>query len=72
MAQLRDKELLDKIVTKIKKLRMQHNVTLEKFYLETNVNISRIESSKANMSVSTLNAICKYFGITLQDFFKGL
>jgi len=72
MPQLRDDLLLDKIAAKIKKLREQQHVTLEQFYLDTNVNISRIESSKANISVSTLNAICKYFGITLQEFFKGL
>lgn len=72
MGQIRDEILIQKIVDKIKKLRAQHEVTLEQFYNDTNINISRIESSKANISISTLNAICKYFKISLSEFLKGI
>jgi transcriptional regulator with XRE-family HTH domain len=72
MSQLRDEILIQKIVDKIKKLRAQHEITLEQFYNDTNINLSRIESSKANMSVSTLNAICKYFKVSLSEFLKGV
>lgn len=72
MSQLRDEIVIQKIVDKIKKLRAQHDITLEQFYNDTNINISRIESSKANMSVSTLSAICKYFKISLSEFLKGI
>jgi transcriptional regulator with XRE-family HTH domain len=72
MGQLRDEILIQKIIDKIKKLRAQHGVTLEQFYNDTNINISRIESSKANISVSTLSAICKYFKISLSEFLKGI
>jgi transcriptional regulator with XRE-family HTH domain len=72
MAQLRDEILIKKIVEKIKKLRAQHGVTLEQFYYDTNIHLSRIESSKVNISVSTLNAICQYFKISLSEFLKGM
>ena len=72
MAQLRDEILIQKVVDKIKKLREQQGVTLEQFYHDTNIHLSRIESSKVNMSVSTLNAICKYFKIPISEFLKGI
>ena len=72
MAQFRDEALLKKIAKKLKQLREEHNVTQETFYNDTNIHIGRIESLKANISVSTLNVICKYFGITLGEFFGGI
>jgi transcriptional regulator with XRE-family HTH domain len=72
MGQLRDEILLEKVVERIKKLREKHGITLEQFYNDTNIHISRIESSKANVSLSTLNAICKYFKISLSEFLKGM
>lgn len=38
-------------------------------YNDTNIHIARIEAAKANISVSTLAALCKYYKITLVDFF---
>jgi transcriptional regulator with XRE-family HTH domain len=72
MAQIRDKILIEKVVDKIKKLRQQNGVTLEQFYNDTNIHLSRIESAKTNISISTLNAICKYFNLTLSEFLKGM
>lgn len=72
MPQIRDEILLVKIAEKIKKLRASKGLTLEEFYNDTGIHLARIESSKANISVSTLNAICKYFEITIRDFFKGI
>jgi transcriptional regulator with XRE-family HTH domain len=72
MAQLRDEILLKKVVTKIKKLREQRGISQEQFYNDTNINIARIESTKANVSITTLNAICKYFSLTVSEFLKGM
>jgi transcriptional regulator with XRE-family HTH domain len=71
MGQFQDEILLRKIVDRIKKLREQKGVTLEKFYNDTNINLARIESRKANISLSTLQAICKYFGVTISELMKG-
>jgi transcriptional regulator with XRE-family HTH domain len=72
MAQLRDEVLIRKIIDRIKKLREEHGITLEQFYYDTGIHLSRIESSKVNVSISTLNAICKYFKISLSEFLKGM
>ncbi len=72
MGQIRDEILLKKIVGRIKVLREEKGLTLEEFYNDTNIHIARIESAHTNITVSTLNAICKYLGISIQDFFKNL
>ncbi|WP_414635430.1 helix-turn-helix domain-containing protein [Agriterribacter sp.] len=70
MAQLRDKILLKRIAIVIKELRENEGLTQEAVYNDTNIHIGRIETAKANLSVSTLSAICKYFKISLSDFLK--
>lgn len=70
MAQLRDKILLRKIAIIIKELRENEGLTQEAVYNDINIHIGRIETAKANLSVSTLSAICKYFKISLSDFLK--
>jgi transcriptional regulator with XRE-family HTH domain len=72
MGQLRDELLLEKISQKIKTLRKAKGVTLEEFFNDTNIHLSRIEHSKANLTVSTLKEICKYFGISLHEFFRDV
>jgi transcriptional regulator with XRE-family HTH domain len=72
MGQRRNEKLLTKIAAKVKKLRQEHGVTLEEFNNATDINLSRIEYSKANVSISTLSEICKYFKISLADFFHDI
>jgi transcriptional regulator with XRE-family HTH domain len=68
MPQIRDKKLLQKIAVIVKDLRTQENLSQEDVYNDTNIHIGRIETAKANVTVSTLSAICKYFKISLSDF----
>ncbi|MBB4038012.1 transcriptional regulator with XRE-family HTH domain [Dysgonomonas hofstadii] len=63
-------ELLAKIAQRIKQLRMDKGVSQETFYIDTDIHIARIEAGKSNITVSTLNDICSYFGISLSDFFS--
>ena len=72
MPQLQDKVLIRKISLKIKEIRILKGITQEQFYYDTGIHLARIESGKANVSVSTMNFICKYFDTTLEDFFKNL
>lgn len=71
MAHLKDKALLKKIAFRIKKLREERNITQEVFFFDTNIHIARIETAKVNITLSTLNAVCKYFKISLVEFFNG-
>jgi transcriptional regulator with XRE-family HTH domain len=70
MPQIRDTKLLQKLAIVIKQLREKDGLTQEDVYNDTNIHIGRIETSKANLSVSTLSALCKYFRIPLSDFHK--
>lgn len=72
MAQLRDKILLQKIAIVIKELRDKKGLTQEAVYNDINIHIGRIETAKANLSVSTLSKICEYFNVSLSDFFKKI
>jgi len=69
MSQIKNKKLLKSIAVQLKELRLLHNVTQEDFYNDTNIHIARIETGNNNISISTLDAICKYFDISLSKFF---
>jgi len=70
--QIRNEALLRKIGERIKSLRVDANLTQEEFYNDTGIHIGRIETATSNISVSTLDAICKYFKIGLDQFFRSL
>ena len=70
--QIKNTALLKKISKRIKSLREEHGITQEVFYSDTNIHLARIETAKGNISVSTLDAICKYFKISITEFFEGI
>jgi len=74
MSQIRNEELLKKIAKKVKALREndKRKPTQEEFYNDTGIHIGRIESGASNVTVSTLEAVCRYFGLTLEQFFRGI
>ena len=72
MSQIRETKLLQRIALVIKQLREDKNVSQEEVYNDTNIHIGRIETSKANITVSTLSALCKYFKIKMSEFHKRI
>lgn len=68
----RNTKLLKKIALKLKQLREERKLTQEVVYNDTGVNIGRIEAAKRDVSISTLEIICKYFKISLSEFLGGL
>jgi transcriptional regulator with XRE-family HTH domain len=72
MSQVKNQALLKKIADRIKSLREKQAITQEQFYFDTGIHLGRIETGRMNVSVSTLDAICRYFGLSLEDFFKGI
>jgi len=72
MAQIRNNELIKKIALKIKALREEKGISQEDMYNDTDIHIGRIESARVNITVSTLDRICQYFGVSLGEFFKKL
>jgi transcriptional regulator with XRE-family HTH domain len=72
MSQVKNQMLLKKIASRIKSLREKKEITQEQFYHDTGIHLGRIETGKMNISISTLDTICKYFDVTLEEFFKGI
>jgi len=72
MQRPRNARLIEKIVLKIRKLREEKGVTLQEFYNDTGIHLARIESEKRDLPITTIQRICEYFGLTLQEFFKGI
>ncbi|MGQ2985480.1 helix-turn-helix domain-containing protein [Flavobacterium sp.] len=70
--QIKDTELLWKIAQKLKRLREERGLSQRDVFAVTDIHIARIETAKVNLSVSTLNELCKYFGITLTEFFRDM
>lgn len=68
--QLKNMELISAVAMRLKSLRENKKLTQEIVYNDTSIHIARIETGKNNISVSTLHALCKYYSITLQDFFS--
>lgn len=67
-----DPVLLQNISTRIRQLREERNLTQRDVLTDTGILVSRIEMGKRDVSVSTISKLCQYFGITLEEFFKGI
>lgn len=68
-SRLRNEKMLQAISVQLKELREKKGLTQEEVYNDTGIHISRIETSKINITVCTLAHLCAYFHITLSDFF---
>lgn len=65
-----NKDLPWKIAARIKSLREEKGITQEVFYHDTGIHIGRIERAERNMSVTTLEQICRYLDVGLEEFFR--
>jgi len=54
----------------VKELRADTGLSQIEVYGNTNIHIGRIESAKANPTVSTISALCEYFQISQSEFYK--
>lgn len=72
MSQVKNKKLLKLIAIQLKELRSLNDLSQEDVYVDTNIHIARIETGNNNISISTLDSLCKYFDIPLSKFFSKL
>ena len=63
-------ELLLKLASRVKELRLERNLTQEDAYNDTGIHFGRIERGKRDVSFSSLKNICDYFQISLEEFFS--
>ena len=67
--QRKNTKLLQAVANRLKSIRASQELSQEIVFNDTQIHIARIETAKANVSISTLNDLCLYYHITLQDFF---
>jgi transcriptional regulator with XRE-family HTH domain len=63
-------QLLLKLASRVKELRLEKNLTQEDAYNDTGIHFGRIERGKRDVSFSSLKNICDYFKISLEEFFS--
>ena len=71
--QRRDEELLQKIILRVKELRRLHDHQSQEELAEaTGLGIAQLESGKSFPNLTTITIICKFYNITLDEFFAPL
>ena len=63
-------KVVGEVIARLKQLRRDHGLSQMDVYIDTDINIARIESGRGNMSISTLADLCDYYQITLEEFFR--
>ncbi|CAG2532844.1 Helix-turn-helix domain-containing protein [Maribacter dokdonensis] len=72
MKNIKDKELLTSISIVLKELREKESLTQQNVKDDTGIHIGRIETTRNDPSSSTIFELCKYFKISLSEFYKRL
>lgn len=67
-----DKELVEKIGLELRRIREEKGLSQYIVDIDMDTNTSRIERGKSNITISTLSKFCKYYGISLEEFFRGV
>lgn len=70
--QRRDEELLQKVILRIKELRREHHHSQEQLNAETEIDIANLETGANFPNLTTISIICRFYGITLDEFFAPL
>lgn len=70
--QRRDEMLLSKIVLRVKELRSLYNHTQEQLKEGTGLNIANLEAGDNFPNITTISIICKFYNITLDEFFAPM
>ncbi|HNR21034.1 MAG TPA: helix-turn-helix transcriptional regulator [Bacteroidia bacterium] len=70
MAGKKKHTIAEKVSARIKQLRMQRKITQEQFLFDTKLHVGRMETQPMNFQVDTIETVCKYFGISLKEFFE--
>jgi transcriptional regulator with XRE-family HTH domain len=71
-SQVKDEALLSAMVQGLKSLRTVRQLTQEDVYNDTGIHISRKETGRVNVSLSTLKAILDYYQTSLSQFFQNI
>ncbi len=64
--------LQEEIATQIRRLRYTNRLTQNQVKRETGIHIARIESRQVSCGMKTLVMLCRYFNMSLSDFFSTI
>lgn len=64
--------LMGRVAKKLQELRQAKNLTQAEVYRQTKIHIGRIESGNANITMSSLSELCKFYRISFEVFFEGI
>lgn len=64
--------LAEHIALRLKELRRVKDVSQITVSFDTDINIGRLETGQHLCTINTIVKLCKYFNVTLEDFFKGV
>ena len=67
----RDNQFLATIVWRLKEIRNGRGVSQQRVTMDTGVNISRIESGNRMPSIYSLAILCKYYEVSMEEFFSA-
>ena len=70
MAKIRDKKLIKAIALTSKKIRKDLGITQSEVSFETGLHIARIEAEEREATISSIHKLCKFYGVSLSQFFK--
>lgn len=66
-----NKKAVDFVIARLKKIRHKRGIIQTDVYIDTDINIGRIECGNGNISISTLADLCEYYQISLKEFFDA-
>lgn len=68
----RNNEALFKIAAKLRILRLKAGLRQKTVTDDLGLNIGQIETAKKNVTLTTLERFCSYYGLTLDEFFSDI
>ena len=68
----RNGELLEAVARRLRELRAERGLSQANVYIDTDINMARVESGHTSITLTTLSSLCDYYGVSLEEFFKGL
>lgn len=72
MKQIRNEEALRMVAEKLKTLRKATGKLQKEVERDTGVNIGYVEAARFNLSIQTFERLCRYYGVTLAEFFEDI
>jgi hypothetical protein len=72
MGQVKDEKLLRAIGLALKKCRESKSLTQVWVDFDTGIFTGRVELAKTNLSISSINELCKYYDTPLIEFFSKI